>query len=189
MTALQYIEPQSLYIITRGSGQMKHKKSIIFLTCMGNHDTLWVDNFPTWIKTRGNMKNKIRELRNKRGISQTELANAVGTTKRTIYAIEVDNSDIRMSLASKLAAFFGCSVDDLFISDDDRHTTADKAMWYVNIVNYTALALGKPRWETASLLERSGLAQRAISGYDVWHTQGYEYMAEVLSEKLSIMEL
>ena len=34
-------------------------------------------------------------------------------------------------------------------------------------------------WETAKLLERSGLANRVISGYDVWHTQGYEYMAEV----------
>jgi len=38
--------------------------------------------------------------------------------------------------------------------------------------------------ETAKLLERSGLASRVISGYDVWHTQGYEYTAEVLADKL-----
>ena len=131
-----------------------------------------------------NMRNRVKELRNKRGISQTELAYAVDTTKRTIYAIEVKNSDIRISLASKLAAYFGCGIDDLYIADDDRHTSVDKAMWYVHVVSYTAEALCKPIWETAKLLEHNGLAQRVISGYDVWHTQGYEYMAEVLSDKL-----
>ena len=130
------------------------------------------------------MKNRVRELRNKHGVSQTELAKAVDTTKRTIYSIEVENSDIRISLASKLATFFGCGIDDLFSPDDVRHKTVDKAMWYVHVVLYTSEALGKSTWETAKLLERSGLAERVISGYDVWHTQGYEYMAEVLSEKL-----
>ena len=133
------------------------------------------------------LRNKVRELRNKHGISQTELAQAVDTTKRTIYAIEVENSDIRVSLASKLASYFGCGIDDLFVSEDTNHTTADKAMWYVHVVQYTAEALGKPVWETAKLLEQSGLAQRVISGYDVWHTQGYEYMAEVLSDRLNSM--
>ena len=130
------------------------------------------------------MKNRVRELRNKRGISQTELASAIGSTKRTIYAIEVENSDIRISLASKLADFFGCGIDDLYVADADRHTAVDKAMWYVHVVHYTAEMLGMPIWETAKLMERSGLAKRVISGYDVWHTQGYEYMAEVLSDKL-----
>ena len=130
------------------------------------------------------MKNRVRELRNKRGISQTELATAIGTTKRTIYAIEVENSDMRVSLASKLANFFGCGIDDLYESDGDRPTAVDKAMWYVHIINYTAEIFGKSIWETAKLMESSGLAQRVISGYDVWHTQGYEYMAEVLADKL-----
>ena len=131
------------------------------------------------------MKNRVKELRNKRGISQTELANAIGTTKRTIYAIETENADIRISLADKLAAYFGCGIDDLFITDDSRHTSADKAMWYLHVVQYTAEALGKPIWKTAKMLEHSGLAARVISGYDIWHTQGYEYMAEVLSAKLA----
>ena len=131
------------------------------------------------------MKNRVKELRNKRGISQTELASAIGTTRRTIYAIETENTDIRLSLAQKIAKYFGCGVDDLFISETASHTTVDKAMWYVHVIDYTAKELGKPIWDTAKLMERSGLAERVISGYDVWHTQGYEYMAEVLSEKLS----
>lgn len=134
------------------------------------------------------MKNRIRELRNKRGISQTELATSIGTTKRTIYDIETGKTDVRISTIDKLARYFGCGIDDLFIYDDDRHTTSDKAMWYVHVVRHTSEALGKPIWETAKLLERSGLAERVISGYDVWHTQGYEYMAEVLSEKLGVAD-
>ena len=132
------------------------------------------------------MKNNLKEYRNKHGVSQAELADAIGTTKRTIYSIEVEEKDIHLSLARKLAAYFGCGVDDLFISDEDgSHTTADKAMWYVHVVHYTSEELSKPIWETAKLLERSGLAKRVISGYDIWHTQGYEYMAEILAEKLN----
>ena len=133
------------------------------------------------------MKNRVRELRNKRGISQSELASAIGTTKRTIYAVEVGNTDIRISVASKLAAYFGCGIDDLYDFEDGRHTATDKALWYVHVVSHTAEALGKSIWDTAKLLERSGLAARVISGYDAWHTQGYEYMAEVLSDKLNDM--
>jgi len=130
------------------------------------------------------MKNRLKELRNKHGISQTALAKAVGSTKRTIYSIEVENKDIHLSLARKLAEYFGCGIDDIFISEGLAHTSVDKAMWYVHVVQYTSQELDKPIWETAKLLERSGLANRVISGYDVWHTQGYEYMAEVLSDKL-----
>jgi len=130
------------------------------------------------------MKNRIKELRNKHGISQTALAEAVGSTKRTIYSIEVENKDIHLSLARKLAVYFGCGLDDIFIDEGHTHTSVDKAMWYVNVVQYTSEALDIPIWETAQILESSGLANRVISGYDVWHTQGYEYMAEVLSDKL-----
>ena len=130
------------------------------------------------------MKNKLKEYRTKHGISQAALAEAVGSTKRTIYSIEVENKDIHLSLAHKLAAYFGCGIDDIFICEDGAYTTADKAMWYVHVVQYTSEELGKPIWETAKLLERSGLATRIISGYDVWHTQGYEYMAEILSGKI-----
>ena len=130
------------------------------------------------------MNNILKEYRNKHGISQASLAEAVGTTKRTIYSIEVENKDIHLSLARKLAAYFDCGIDDIFITGDKTHTTVDKAMWYVHVVQYTSEEMGTPVWETAKLLERSGLAERVISGYDVWHTQGYEYMAEILSEKL-----
>ena len=131
------------------------------------------------------MKNNLKELRLSRGISQTALAEAAGTTKRTIYAIETENQDIRISLAQKLASFLGCSIDDLYEFEDKQHTTADKALWFVNVVRYVADEIGKPIRETTKALEQTGLANRIISGYDIWHTQGYEYMAEMLSDELT----
>ena len=130
------------------------------------------------------MKNRIKELRLRHGVSQTALAQAVGTTKRTIYAIEKENKDIHISLAHKLATHFGCGIDDLFVYEDGTHTTADKAMWLVNVVRYTAAEIDKSIDETTRLFEKNGLAQRLLAGYNVWHTQGYEYMAEVMSEAL-----
>ena len=130
------------------------------------------------------MKSRVKELRNRRGLSQTALAEAVGTTKRTIYSIEAENKDIHVSLAHKLASEFNCGIDDLFVCEDGGHTTVDKALWFVHVVRYTAEEIGKSVRDTAKLLEHSGLATRVITGYDVWHTQGYEYMAEVLAEEL-----
>ena len=131
------------------------------------------------------MKNKLRELRNRQGISQAALAEAVGTTRRTIYAFEVENKDVHVSLAHKLAAYFGCGIDDLYEHMDGTHTTATKAVWFANVVRYVAEEMDISFREATKLLERSGLAQRIISGYNTWHTQGYEYMAETLSEILS----
>jgi len=131
------------------------------------------------------MKNNLKDLRLKRGISQTALAKAIGTTKRTIYAIESENQDIRISLANKIATFFGCGIDDLFIFENEHHTTTDKALWFVHVVRFLSEEIGRPTRETAKALERTGLASRIIAGYDIWHTQGYEYIAEMLSDELN----
>ena len=134
------------------------------------------------------MKNKVKEFRHKYGISQGALAQAVETTRRTIYAIEVENKDIHISLARKIAVHFGCGVDDLFDFEDNAHTLADKAVWFVHVVRYTAEITEKSIRETTKLLEKSGLAQAILSGYESWHTQGYEYMAEMLADELSELQ-
>ena len=131
------------------------------------------------------MKNNIKERRTKRGLSQTALADAIGTTKRTIYAIENENSDIHISLAHKLATFFGCSIDDLYEFEAKTPSITEKALWFSHIIRYTANELDKPIRDTIKLFEHNGIAERIINGYDVWHTQGYEYMAEMLSDELS----
>ena len=60
------------------------------------------------------MKNSLRTYREARGLSQGELAAAVGVSRQTINAIERDRYDPSLSLAFALAAFFDCQIEDLF---------------------------------------------------------------------------
>ena len=60
------------------------------------------------------MKNNIRVERARLRISQQELADAVGVTRQTIYAIENDKFIPSTELALKMSAYFGKTVNDLF---------------------------------------------------------------------------
>ncbi|MFB6073078.1 MAG: helix-turn-helix transcriptional regulator [Halobacterium sp.] len=60
------------------------------------------------------MKNSVRERRDDAGLSQADLAAAVGVTRQTINAIERDRYDPSIELAFKLARHFDCRVEDLF---------------------------------------------------------------------------
>lgn len=63
------------------------------------------------------MKNSIRIERAVKRISQQELAEAVGVSRQTIYAIENDKFIPSTELALKLSAYFGKTVNDLFSLD------------------------------------------------------------------------
>jgi len=64
------------------------------------------------------------------------------------------------------------------------HTESDRALWLIHCVVYTAEELNLPVSDTARLLERYGLIKPVLNGYKAFHTQGYEYMAEMLSDEL-----
>lgn len=66
------------------------------------------------------MKTRVRERRTDAGLSQADLAEAVGVTRQTINSIERDRYDPSLDLAFKLAAFFDCAVEDLFEPEFDR---------------------------------------------------------------------
>ncbi len=69
------------------------------------------------------MKNKIKELRKERKISQEKLAYAVGTTRQTITSIEVDKYTASLALAYKIAKYFGMSIEEVFdFSEIDEET-------------------------------------------------------------------
>ncbi|UPW01129.1 helix-turn-helix transcriptional regulator [Halorussus gelatinilyticus] len=63
------------------------------------------------------MKNTIRDRRDAEGISQADLAAAVGVTRQTINAIERERYDPSIELAFKLADYFDCNIEDLFDPD------------------------------------------------------------------------
>ena len=64
------------------------------------------------------MKNKIKELRKARKLSQEELAEAVGTTRQTITSIEVGKYTASLPLAHKIARYFGLTIEDVFDFSD-----------------------------------------------------------------------
>ncbi len=64
------------------------------------------------------MRNRVRELRGERGLSQGELAAAVAVSRQTINSIEQERYTPSLPLALALARFFGRAVEEVFDADD-----------------------------------------------------------------------
>lgn len=65
------------------------------------------------------MENHIAALRKQRRLSQEELAQAVGVSRQTITYLEVGKYTASLPLAFKLARYFGCSIEDLFLFEEE----------------------------------------------------------------------
>jgi putative transcriptional regulator len=63
------------------------------------------------------MKNRVRELRTEKGLSQGELAAAVDVSRQTINSIEQERYTPSLPLALALARFFGATVEEMFDAD------------------------------------------------------------------------
>ncbi|GAA2985378.1 MULTISPECIES: helix-turn-helix transcriptional regulator [Streptosporangium] len=64
------------------------------------------------------MRNTVRELRTRRGLSQGDLATAMGVSRQTINSIETGRYLPSLPLAIALSRFFGTTVEEVF--DVDR---------------------------------------------------------------------
>lgn len=60
------------------------------------------------------MKNRVRELRNARGWTQGDLADRLGVSRQTIYAIENEVFDPSLPLAFTIAKVFGEPIEKIF---------------------------------------------------------------------------
>lgn len=65
------------------------------------------------------MKNKIKEYRKDRKLTQDDLAKAVEVTRQTIISLENGKYIASLQLAFKLANYFGVQIEDLFICEED----------------------------------------------------------------------
>jgi len=63
--------------------------------------------------------NRIAELRKARRISQAELADAVEVTRQTIISLENGRYNASLLLAHKIAQYFGLTIEDVFIFEED----------------------------------------------------------------------
>lgn len=60
------------------------------------------------------MKSRMRELREKRGWSQGELAELLDVSRQTVNAIETEKYDPSLPLAFKIARLFGLRIETIF---------------------------------------------------------------------------
>ncbi len=66
------------------------------------------------------MKNKIKEFRKKRKLTQEDLAIKLGVTRQTINAIEQGKYSPSLELAFMTAEFFKTTVDNFFINRGNK---------------------------------------------------------------------
>lgn len=64
------------------------------------------------------MKNDLTERRERAGLSQGALAEAVGVTRQTINAIERERYDPSLDLAFDLADHFDCAIEEIFTPEE-----------------------------------------------------------------------
>jgi putative transcriptional regulator len=60
------------------------------------------------------MRNRVREQRTQRGLSQAEVAGALGVSRQTVISIENGRYLPSLPLAFRIARFFGMPVDRMF---------------------------------------------------------------------------
>ena len=66
------------------------------------------------------MKNRLEEIRKQRGIKQEELAAALEVSRQTIGSLENGRYNPSILLAFRIARFFGMSIEEIFIYEEDE---------------------------------------------------------------------
>lgn len=66
------------------------------------------------------LKNKVREYRLKKGMTQQQLADAVHVSTRTIISLEQGKYNPSIMLAYRLAVEFGTTIEDLYCLEENK---------------------------------------------------------------------
>lgn len=66
------------------------------------------------------MKNRIEQIRKERGIRQEAFAKLMGVSRQTISSLETGRYNPSIFLAYKIAKFFGLSIEEVFIFDEEE---------------------------------------------------------------------
>lgn len=64
------------------------------------------------------MKNRIRLLRERKGLTQEQLGELVGASRQAINAIETEKFEPSIWLAYDISNVFDCSIEEVFIFDE-----------------------------------------------------------------------
>ena len=65
------------------------------------------------------LKNRIEELRNRKGLRQEELGRELGVSRQTISSLENGRYNPSILLAHRVAVFFGMTIEEVFIFEEE----------------------------------------------------------------------
>lgn len=103
--------------------------------------------------------NRVRELRESRGLSQVTLADAVQVTRQSIHAIESSRSSPSVDVALRLARILECQVEDLFgVEPTESELSTEPSI--VGMAGRVAIAHLADRWVAYPLM-REGIGRSA----------------------------
>ena len=74
------------------------------------------------------MKNRIKELRASKNMSQLALAEKLGVSRQTINSIETERYDASLPLAFKIARLFEKPIEEIFSDSDAFKPSATSEM-------------------------------------------------------------
>lgn len=66
------------------------------------------------------LQTKIQEFRKTRGVTQSELADAVDVTRQTIISLENGKYNASLLLAHRIARYFGVAIEEIFLFDEEE---------------------------------------------------------------------
>lgn len=66
------------------------------------------------------MKNRLEEIRKQQGIRQEKLATDLEVSRQTIGSLENGRYNPSIILAFKIARYFGMSIEEIFIYEEDQ---------------------------------------------------------------------
>ncbi len=66
------------------------------------------------------MKNRIEEIRNRKGIKQDELGKMLGVSRQTISSLENGRYNPSIMLAYKIAKLFDMTIEEVFIFEEEE---------------------------------------------------------------------
>jgi putative molybdopterin biosynthesis protein len=108
------------------------------------------------------MTNRVREFRQRRGMSQADLAAQAGVTRQTVSGIESGRYGPTVEVAKRLARALGCRLDDLFPMAEAAPPAAGRASRRVVAAVVGGKAVTRP-------LDDLGDPWAAAPAHAIWH--------------------
>lgn len=115
----------------------------------------------------------IKNLREKRGLSQMELASLLGVSDRTISSWEIGRTEPNMGYVQAMCEIFKVNAD-LLIYGSDEHIYSTSGMDYIRIPLYSPICCGDGGFNEDNIIEYVPVPSKGLSSPDNYFCQKAE---------------